>query len=350
MTKIALLLTMLLLVAGSYAQKNTLTVGMKESPPFTMLADGDNWTGISAELWSWIAEDLNIDYRVEKKDLSGLLTGVQDGSLDISVGALTITKEREELFDFTNSFYNTGFAIAVSKESKGFLGILKSLWSPEFLKVLLYLLTGLIVMTLLVWFFEKNHKANPKRKHSNLEGLGWSLWWAVITLIGYDDEQPVSAGGRMVAVVWMIASVIGVSILTAVLTTVLTVNSLENSITGPEDLARAHGPTATIEGSSSAEYLKREGIPFKYYPTIHDALEAVANKEADGFVYDEAIIKYNVIKDFQNTLTVVALFETQNYAFALPSGSPYREEINRAILKFTAEPRWQALKEKYLGK
>ena len=94
----------------------------------------------------------------------------------------------------------------------------------------------------------------------------------------------------------------------------------------------------------------REGIPLKYYDSIHDALTAVADKEADGFVYDEAIIRYNVKKDFQNSLSVIGLFETQNYAFALPSGSPHREEINRAILKFTSEPRWQALKEKYLGK
>ena len=349
MTKINLLLILLLLLGQAPAQGEPLVVGMKESAPFTMKNSAGEWEGISAELWSWIAKDLNLEYRIEERDLSGLLSGVSNHDLDMVVGALTITKEREELFDFSNSFYNTGFSIAISKKSKGFLGILKSLWSPQFLKVLFYLLLGLFIMTVLVWFFEKTHADNPRNKHSHAQGLGWSFWWAIITLIGYDDEQPRSAGGRFLAVIWMIASVIGVSVLTAVLTTVLTVNSLENSIKGPEDLARADGPTATIEGSSSAEYLEREQIPFKYYPSIHDALQAVVDKEADGFLYDDAIIRYNVKKDFQNSLTTVGLFETQNYAFALPSGSPHREEINRAILKFTSEPRWRELLNNYLG-
>ncbi len=323
---------------------------MKESAPFTTQADDGSWSGISAELWSWIAEDLALEYKIEKKDLKGLLNGVQTGELDVSVGALTITKEREEVFDFSNSFYNTGFSIAVKKEGRGFLGILKSLWNPKFLKVILYLFLGLVLMTSLVWFFEKRHNNNPRTNHSDMHGMGWSFWWAIITLIGYDDAQPVSMGGRVIAVIWMIASVIGISILTAVLTTTLTVNSLESNIQGPEDLKAAQGPTATIAGSSSAEYLIKNHIPYAEYSSITEALQAVADAEADGFVYDKPLLRYAVTNAFSNQLTVInATFEPQNYAFALPSGSPHREEINRAILKFTSEDRWDELLIKYLG-
>jgi len=323
---------------------------MKESAPFTMQSQDGAWVGISAELWDWIADDLKLAYRVEKKDLKGLLNGVQSGDLDVAVGALTITKEREELFDFSNSFYNTGLSIAVRKEGEGFLGMLKSLWQPKFLKVIFYLFLGLVLMTGLVWFFEKRHSDNPRANHSDVHGLGWSLWWAIITLIGYDDTQPLSMGGRIIAVIWMIASVIGISVLTAVLTTTLTVNSFKTSIHGPKDLKTASGPTATIAGSSSAKYLVENFIPYTEYDSIDDALQAVADSKADGFVYDKPLLQYYVNRDYPAKLTVIdAVFEPQNYAFALPSGSPYREAINRAILKYTSQSRWRELLVKYLG-
>ena len=344
------ILILILITGLSFSQEKPLIIGMKQSAPFTMQDANQNWSGISTELWAWIAEDLNLNYEIKMKDLKGLLNGVQTNDLDVSVGALTITEEREELFDFTNSFYNTGLSIAVRKEGKGFLGILKSLWDPEFIKVIAYLLLGLILMTTMVWFFEKRHNNNPRTNHSDVHGMGWSFWWAVITLIGYDDAQPVSMGGRIIAVIWMIASVVGISILTAVLTTTLTVNSLESSIKGPEDLKATKGPTATIVGSSSAEYLIKRNIPFAEYASIEEALQAVADSKADGFVYDRPLLRYSVKNNFPNNLTVInVIFEPQNYAFALPSGSLHREEINRAILKFTSQERWKDLLTKYLG-
>lgn len=350
MARVYSILILILITSFSFSQDKPLIIGMKQSAPFTMQAQDGIWSGISAELWAWIAEDLNLDYQIKKKDLKGLLNGVQTDDLDVSVGALTITEEREELFDFSNSFYNTGLSIAVRKEGKGFLGILRSLWDPQFIKVILYLFLGLIIMTTLVWFFEKRHNNNPRTNHSDVHGMGWSFWWAVITLIGYDDAQPVSMGGRIIAVIWMIASVIGISILTAVLTTTLTVNSLESSIQGPEDLKSAEGPTATITGSSSAEYLIKRHIPYTEFSSIDEALQAVADSKADGFVYDRPLLRYSVKNNFPNKLTVInAVFEPQNYAFALPSGSPYREEVNRAILKFTSQDRWNELLIKYLG-
>jgi polar amino acid transport system substrate-binding protein len=325
-----------------------LRIGMKESAPFTMKDADGNWVGISAELWQQIAQDLQLSYEIEERDLKGLLAGVQDGSLDMVVGALTITEEREALFDFSNSFFNTGLSIAARKEQAGFTTILRSLFNWQLLRVVLLLSAGLIAMSLLVWFFEKRHPHNPQSHQQAVHGVGWSLWWAIITLIGYEDRQPISFGGRFLAIVWMIASVVGVSILTAVLTSVMTVSRLENSIQGPEDLFRVQ--VASLEASTSASYLDRQRIVYQRYPSILEGLQAVADGEVDAMVYDQPLLRYLVLNNFKDQLEVLEVsFEPQNYAFALPEGSSQREAINRTILKFTSQDSWRDLQFRYLG-
>ena len=345
-------LVLCILLSGSmqvFAQTlEPLIVGMKQSAPFTMTNIDGDWEGISFALWQAIANDLELEYQIEERDLQGLIDGVQDGRLDIVVGALTITEEREALFDFSTSFYNTGLSIAVRKERAGFLSILKGLFNRQLLQVVLLLLTGLILVSLLVWFFERSHKDNPRRDHSASHGIGWGLWWAMITLIGYDDVQPMSFGGRILAIIWMIASVIGVSILTAVLTTVLTVNSLENSIQNEDDLARVE--VASLASSSSAAYLEESRIVYQPYASILEGLAAVANKEVDAMVYDEPLLRYLILENFSDTLEVLDLtFEPQNYALALSSNSPYREAINRSLLRFTSSEAWIDLRFRYFG-
>lgn len=331
------------------AQPQVLRVGMKQSAPFTMSDNQGHWEGISFTLWQAIATDLELDYVIEERDLPGLLAGLQDGSLDVVVGALTITEAREEVFDFSNSFFNTGLSIAVRKEKAGFLSILQGLFNRELLQIVLILVLGLLVVSLLIWIFERNQKDNPRRHYSHKEGIGWGIWWAMITLIGYDDLQPRSFAARVLAVIWMIASVIGISLLTAVLTTVLTINSLENSIQSEADLVRVQ--VASLAGSSSSDYLESRRIVYRAYPSILEGLQALANAEVDAMVYDEPLLRYLILENFRNQLAVLdIIFEPQNYAIALAEASPYREAINRSLLRFTSQAQWQELKRTYLGK
>ena len=87
-----------------------LIVGVKEAPPFAIKQADNTWSGLSIELWQAIATDLQLSYAWRELDLPGLLQGVADGSLDVVVAALTITPERERLFDFTQPFYITQVA------------------------------------------------------------------------------------------------------------------------------------------------------------------------------------------------------------------------------------------------
>lgn len=43
-----------------------------------------------------------------------------------------------------------------------------------------------------------------------IKGLGQAVWWAAVTMttVGYGDKAPKTLGGRVVAVAWMLASIV----------------------------------------------------------------------------------------------------------------------------------------------
>ncbi len=329
----------ILLLAG-LALAQPLRVGIKPAPPFAIKGES-GWSGLAVELWEGAADQLGLEYRFFERDLEGLLAGVASGDLDLAVGALTITAERERLFDFTNPFFATGLGIAVPDKQGGLLSLLRGLWDVRLLWVLLALVAGVALVSWLVWLFERRDRRNPEGGDPR-----WSIWWAVITLIGYDDTQPSSLPGRAVAVFWMIASVIGVSVLTAVLTTVLTVGRLESNVQGPADLYKVR--VGSVPGSSAAAYLERRHIVFSPYADLTAAMDALAVDKVEAVVYDAPLLQYQTLQR-QGVRVLDARFEPQNYAFALPAGSRLREPLNRAMLAYLQSDAWREALYRYLG-
>src|SRR5215471_14382866 len=86
-----------------------LVVGTKEAPPFAMKNEQGEWSGISIELWRKLADQLKLRYRfVETSSVTELLDGLQGGSFDAAVAAISVTPAREEQVDFTLPYFQTG--------------------------------------------------------------------------------------------------------------------------------------------------------------------------------------------------------------------------------------------------
>ncbi|HGY10446.1 MAG TPA: transporter substrate-binding domain-containing protein [Oceanithermus profundus] len=330
-----------LLAAVSLAFAAPLRVGVKPAPPFALQGPDGRWEGLAVELWEAAAERLGLDFVYVPTDLTGMLDGVAAGELDLAVGALTITAERERRFDFSNAYFATGLGIAVPARGGGLGALLRGLLDVRLLYVVLVLAAGVGVVSWLVWRFERRDPRNPEGRDPR-----WSLWWAVITLIGYDDTQPSSLAGRVVAVLWMVASVVGVAALTAALTTALTVNRLESSVSGPDDLYKVR--VGTVPRSSAAAYLERRRIHFVPFPNLDAAMDALELGRVEAVVYDAPLLQHQALgRDGVRVLD--ARFEPQNYAFALPSKSPLREDLNRVLLEHLQSQAWRDALYRYLG-
>jgi len=327
-----------------------LLVGVKEAPPFVIRHADGRWSGISIDLWRAVAEKLDVDYRFQAFELPELLSAVKRQDVDIAVGALTITEEREESADFTHTFYVSSLGIAVpAASSQGWLSALSQLFSAHFLKVIAGLMLALAAFGGLVWWFERRRNAEQFGA-TGLSGLGSGLWWAAVTMttVGYGDKYPRTPGGRVVALFWMFASLVLVSVFTGAIASVLTVRGLSSAVKGPEDLPRVR--VASVGNATSGEWLREKYIGFASYSDIEAALTALTDGRADAFVYDMPILRYRAQQDPKSDFSVLPRkFALNHYGFALPQRSPRLESVNRAILAHIQKPEWHDTVYRYTG-
>ena len=84
-------------------------------PPYEMVADDGSFEGIDVEIAGKIAEILGLELVVDDMDFGSVITSVQAGKSDIAMAGLTVTDERKQNVDFTDS-YATGVQVVIVPE------------------------------------------------------------------------------------------------------------------------------------------------------------------------------------------------------------------------------------------
>ena len=84
-------------------------------PPYEMTTDDGSFEGIDVEVAQAIADKLGLELKVDDMAFTAALTAVQTGQSDIAMAGITITEERLEVMDFSNS-YATGVQVVIVKE------------------------------------------------------------------------------------------------------------------------------------------------------------------------------------------------------------------------------------------
>jgi polar amino acid transport system substrate-binding protein len=350
------LIALLLFAAGPAGAQETpsrtvLRVGTTDAPPFAVKLGNGQWSGISIELWRNLAAGLGLRFELVERTLPELLAGLQDGSLDAGVTAITITADREKVMDFTHPFFVAGLATAVRSEGAAlhWLHVAEKFLSLHFLYLIGALMLVLFVAGSLVWIFERRknaaHFAN-KLPH----GLGDGFWWAVVTMttVGYGDRAPKSLGGRVVAIVWMFVSIIILSSFIAAITSSLTLSQLGASVQGLPDLKRIR--VGSLKDSTGEAFLTGQDIESVSFGTTPSGLRALVDSEIDAFVLDAPILKYRIHSHYRGRLQVLPeVFDQQYYGIALPNGSNLREPLNRSLLLYIQSEDWKAQLKRYLG-
>ncbi|MEZ5853966.1 MAG: transporter substrate-binding domain-containing protein [Hyphomicrobiaceae bacterium] len=333
------------------ADRPTLKIATKPTPPFAMKMDNGAWTGLAVELMKDIARGLGKDITwSEVGTTHELLKLAEDGKVDAALAAITITAKREKVVDFSHPYYDSGLAIAVRKqESASFWAGLKALTSPAFLGTVGMLAALLLAAGALVWLVER--RRNPDQFHRSVfKGIGSGFWWAAVTMttVGYGDKAPVTPLGRFIAVIWMFAALILTAVFTAQLTTSLTLNQLSGPVKGFADLSRNR--VGVVDKTATRDYFDAQGIATTAFPSIAAGLAAMEANRIDAFVHDEPILRYEVHRNHTGQLEVLAdVFDPQVYGIALPSGSALREAINQQLLEVLVSERWRTAKATYFG-
>ena len=329
-----------------------MKVALKPAKPFTF-EDGGQWKGYSIDLWNEITQLKSWrSVYLAKEKVPEVLGAIKNKEADIAIGALSVTEEREKQMDFSHPIYESGLQIVTKSSSVGsLLDAAKGLLSAQVLGGLAFLVLALLAVSWVLWRLERHDNEDSFPKSAS-RGMKESLWWSTNVLIagGCENIAPIGTAGRLVAVVWMLGGIAFTSYITAVFTSTLTVNRLDSAVHELKDLEGEN--IATVGGSSSADYLKKNGSKTVEFPNIDEAMNALSRKDIKAVVYDSPIVRYWLTthtKQAEEYVLAGEPFARQHYAFALPMGSDLRKEVNEALLQLKTSGRMEEINKRWFG-
>ncbi len=100
-------------------EKAQLVMGTNAAfPPYEFVDDKNNIVGIDAEIAEAIADKLDMELVIKDMEFDSLISAVQGNSVDVVLAGMTVTDERKESVNFSDT-YATGIqAIIVKEDSK----------------------------------------------------------------------------------------------------------------------------------------------------------------------------------------------------------------------------------------
>lgn len=332
------------------AVTQNITVATRVLPPF-IIKDGDSYTGFSAALWDYIAQDTGIDFSwKETGNVKEIIAAVEKGEAQAAIAAISITAEREAKFDFSQPIFESGLQIMVPAGAEDSFGIgnLLRILSSGALPVMLALLAGLVLVPAhVVWLAERKHD-NPLFSRTYVPGIFHALWWAVGATAGQQPDIPRSALGRFLSAISILISVIFMAFFTASLTASITVGQLQGDIKGPSDLIGKQ--VGTTVGSTTAKYLMDRNITPREFEKIDAAFRELEAHNLDAVVFDAPVLLYYAANEGHDKVRVIGgVFRRENYGIMFPAGSPLRKKVNAALLKMREDGSYDRLYDRWFS-
>ncbi|XP_059045609.1 glutamate receptor ionotropic, kainate 2-like [Achroia grisella] len=351
----------------------TFTILIAPNQPYVMrqessqrLSGNDRYEGFCVELISKLSELLNFTYTlVEQPDgkygsptnVSGEWDGMlgqlmRDPKIDFAITDLTITAEREKAVDFSTPFMNLGISILFRKpktpEPELFAFLLP--FSKEVWICLGFAYLGTSLLLYVVGRLCPEEWQNPypcleePLALENQFTLENALWFNLGAMLLQGSEiAPLAYGTRAVASAWWLFALVITSSYTANLATLLAHKSSDELIHNVQDLAdnelditygaKINGSTYTFFQHSQNELYKRM---FKHM-SEHDmpgdnnsGIQKVVNEDF-AFLMESTSIEYTIQRNCEVTM-VGSLLDSKGYGIAMKKNSPYRHQLNLALL------------------
>jgi polar amino acid transport system substrate-binding protein len=335
-------------------QAALLRVAVYNVPPYGYTNPDGSISGISVDLWRRVAERLQRQFKlIPVSDMESVLGGLEQGQFDAAIGAITITPEREKRVDFSYPAHRSGVTVALRKD-KGPLSALNSYAAAasELGPLILGSLAMLVMIGIAMWLIERRHPSSSQGSESSVITLRDGLYWAIVTMttVGYGDKTPKSTSGRVVAVTWMFASLVWVSLLSTSLVSRLTAERTESrELAASIDLTRKK--LAAVAQSSGAEYLDQHRLQYAKFSNLPDALDALTAGKYDAVVNSVGALQYLISKHYASATEMPqGLIAPAYMAIALPEHSPLKRPIDEALVNITSDPEWTSVEERFFGK
>ena len=111
----ALVLALMISLTAVSALADTLVMCTNASFPPYEYVEGDKLVGIDADIAAAICEKLGYDLQIDDMEFDSLIAAVQSGKADFAMAGMTVTEERQQMINFSDS-YATGIQSVIVKE------------------------------------------------------------------------------------------------------------------------------------------------------------------------------------------------------------------------------------------
>lgn len=99
--------------------KKTLVVGTNaEFAPFEYVDENGNYDGFDIALMKELGNRMGYNIKFSNMEFKSLTASVKTGGIDAAIAGMTITDERKQTVDFTDSYFSATQCIIVNKKSK----------------------------------------------------------------------------------------------------------------------------------------------------------------------------------------------------------------------------------------
>jgi len=332
------------------AASKPLRVGVT---PIASIIDwtGDRPSGAMLAVWEDLAKRIGVTTEyVRIATISELIAAAHAGTIDVALGPLAITEERERTLDLTHPVFHSGMRIGVrQKNDGGLLQAAESMLSWRLLELVAAVLALAVVSGHLLWWFERGHNARSFPMEYP-RGVFEAMWWIASTIItgGCDDKHVDGPLGRLIAFAWMVGGIGLIAAFTSVLTATMTAERVTGLIHGPRDLS---GRLVGVQRAAVTVGCVRQlgGIP-EEYPTLRDAVQALDLGMVEAIVGETETLSFIIRESGKGRIKIVGpLFDEFDFGIALPNGSPIREDLNTAILRMREAGDIERIKDRWIG-
>jgi polar amino acid transport system substrate-binding protein len=340
------------LISPAWASSRPVIVATHDMAPFVD-TDKAIKSGFTVDVLDQIAkrEGWDLSY-LDVGGIADQLKAVADGRADAAAGAVSITAERTQSFDFSQPTLNAGLQIAIpagsaERSSPGLIDFLKLLFSKSILVWLGAALVLTVIPAHIIWLVERGH-ADSMVSKSYFPGIFQAFGWGLGMLAAAPDDAPRHWIARAMAVVWAFVSIIFVAYYTATLTANLTVEKFDSQIHSPSDLVGKS--VCTVANTTSAAYLRGLGVKTDDVPSIDVCFNGIRDHKFDAVVYDAPVLRYHVANDGAGVMELAGpVFQTEDYGIAFKNGSDLRKEADAALLSMREDGTYDLIKQKWFG-
>ncbi|XP_009597353.1 glutamate receptor 2.7-like [Nicotiana tomentosiformis] len=275
------------------------------------------------------------------------------GKFDAVVGDATIRSNRLQHVDFTLPYTESGVTMMVpikdNNRNKAWVFLKPLTWELWLTSFCSFVFIGFVI-----WVLE--HRVNEEFRGPPSHQVGMIFWFSFASMVFAQKEKIVSNLARFVLIIWFLVVLILTSSYTASLTSTLTVENLQPTVTDIKELQKNKEYVGFQQGSFVKELLiknKFDEDRLKQYNSSEECIDLLSKGSANGGIaaaFDEIpYVKLLQAINCSKYTVVGPIYKSDGFGFAFPIGSPLLHDVSRAVLSVTEGEKLVQIEKTWFG-